>query len=79
MKNKLDTLPVIRVPVRKRNPDFGKIPRADYYLPESMEDAEVLQLNVNAQTMRCRSPNKSWNTQDFNIKWFFDAYSIEKK
>lgn len=83
MKTFGDALPVVTVPVRKRNPLFGVEAGVDYYLPECMVEAEVLMLNVNAGTMRCRpmedSPKKSWHTQDFCISHFFNAFSITKK
>jgi hypothetical protein len=70
-------LPQILVPVSVKNPEFKRgDPMDTYYLPRKMMPAEVLMLNVNAGTMRCRSIDKSWYTQDFPISYFYEAYTI---
>jgi hypothetical protein len=89
-------LPIVMVPYRLPDPawvaqrdEFGKLLNAEkYYLPEQLLEAEVLQLNVNKNTMRVRLAQKVYSMYkakdevvsfDTSISYFYAAFDIVGK
>lgn len=78
-------LPVVRVPIRVRNPDRVRDPNRNYALSEFEDtyqivievDAEVLMLNISAGTMRVRS--KDHGTHELPAFYFFDQHVISRR
>lgn len=81
----MNTLPTLTLKVTVRNPDWTTTNTESYYIKDDRE-CEVLQLNINAGTMRVRYKNPSTtkpkgftvDTVDVAIAPFFEQYTIAK-
>ena len=73
-------LPVVRLPVRSVRPGWKQGDDPDQYYVEEIVDCEVLTLNLNARTMRVRTPYKGcFANLDVPINSFLDKYEIKLK
>ena len=89
----MNTLPTLTLNVTVRNPDWvadcgdnGTATNMDQYYIKQDRECEVLQLNLNAGTMRVRYQNPSTTkkgytieTIDVSIKPFLEQFSITKR